>query len=76
VAIENPVAVKSSQAPIRKTIDLDDDVVEILREAVCVEGRSRNAVINDAFRRVFGAGPRTGHGLQHAVPTQNNKLER
>jgi hypothetical protein len=67
---------KTLQAPVRKTVDLDDDVVQLLREAVRVEGRSRNAVINDAIRRAFGAGVPTGQDLQGAVSPQNNKPDR
>jgi hypothetical protein len=67
---------KRSQAPLRKSVDLDDDVAELLREAVRVEGRSRNVVINDAIRRAFGAGVPTDKDLQVAVPTQNSKPEK
>jgi metal-responsive CopG/Arc/MetJ family transcriptional regulator len=76
MAIQNPFAMKSAQAPLRKTVDLDDDVVERLREAVRVEGRSRNAVLNDAIRRTFAADQTPGRELRGAVPTKDDNPKR
>jgi hypothetical protein len=43
-------------ASVRRTVDLDDDLVALIRQTMRNQGRTMKAVINDAIRRGITSG--------------------
>ena len=54
-------------ASVRRTVDLDDDLVALIRQTMQIERRTMKAVINDAIRRGIAAGRVEASTRQDAI---------